>query len=141
MTYIFLFLIWGVLINDFSDISTILGLLAVLITVKITDIFFKNTTYGTIEMLLYSLGSLLKMYKNAILFLPLILMKKKYSGLTHIDVKNKSDFEKAAIANAITLTPKTLALYEENDTLVVHRVSSNPDEAHKSEGVWEGDII
>lgn len=141
MTYIFLFLIWGVLINDFSDISIILGLLAVLITVKITDIFFKNTTYGTVEMLLYSLGSLLKMYKNAILFLPLILMKKKYSGLTHINVKNKSDFEKAAIANAITLTPKTLALYEENDTLVVHRVSSNPHEAHKSEGVWEGDII
>jgi len=140
MTYIFLFILWGVLINNFSDLSLILGAFVVIITIRITNLFFKNTTYGTIQILIYGLGSFLKMYKNAFSFLPLIILKR-YSGLSHIDVTGRSDFEKAAIANSISLTPKTLVLYEENDKLIVHKVSSTPEKAHSSDNVWKDDII
>ncbi|ABX31309.1 hypothetical protein Pmob_0575 [Petrotoga mobilis SJ95] len=140
MAYIFLFTIWSVLINDFSDLSLVLGVFVVISTIRITNLFFKNTTYGTIQILVYSLGSLLKMYKNAFAFLPLIILKR-YSGLSHIDVKGKSDFEKAAIANSISLTPKTLVLFEEDDKLIVHKVSSNPEEAHRADNIWKDDII
>jgi multicomponent Na+:H+ antiporter subunit E len=70
-----------------------------------------------------------------------LIILKRYSGLSHIDVKGKSDFEKAAIANSISLTPKTLVLFEEDDKLIVHKVSSNPEEAHRADNIWKDDII
>ncbi|PNR92543.1 Na+/H+ antiporter subunit E [Petrotoga sp. 9PWA.NaAc.5.4] len=140
MTYIFLFFIWSVLINDFSDLSIILGISMVFITVKLTNLFFKNTIYGTIQLLIYSIGSILKMYKNTFQFIPLIFYKR-HSGITHIDMKGKSDFEKAAISISVTLTPKTLALYEEDETLIIHKVSSNSEEIHEIESEWEEDIF
>lgn len=140
MTYIFLFFIWSVLINDFSDLSIILGISMVFITVKLTNLFFKNTIYGTIQLLVYSIGSILKMYKNTFQFIPLIFYKR-HSGIAHINMKGKSDFEKAAISISVTLTPKTLALYEEDETLIIHKVSSNSEDIHEIESKWEEDIF
>lgn len=142
MIYIFLFFIWMVLIGDFSDFSIIIGIFFVVLSNLITGIFFERKIKGMVEILISTIGSILNMYKTAFQFIPLIF-KEHYSGLTFIDLKGKTDVEKVAIADAITLTPKTLFVDvdDDNDNLIIHRVENTPEKAHSSKGVWEGDLF
>lgn len=140
MIYIFLFFIWMILIGDFSDFSIIIGIFFVIISNFITGVFFERKIKGMVEILISAIGSILNMYKTAFQFI-LLVFKKHYSGLTFIDLKEKTDVEKVAIANAITLTPKTLFVDIDDGNLIIHRVEKTPKKAHSSEGVWEGDLF
>lgn len=142
MIYIFLFFIWMILIGDFSDFSIIIGVFFVILSNLITGIFFERKIKGMVEILISTIGSILNMYKTTFQFIPLIV-KKHFSGLTFIDLKGKTDVEKVAIADAITLTPKTLFVDVDSDNgnLIIHRVENTPEKAHTAEGVWKGDLF
>lgn len=140
MIYIFLFFIWMILIGDFSDFSIIIGIFFVIISNFITGVFFERKIKGMVEILISTIGSILNMYKTAFQFIPLVI-KKHYSGLTFIDLKDKTEVEKVAIADSITLTPKTLFVDVDEGHLIIHRVENTPEKAHSSEGVWEGDLF
>ena len=140
MIYIFLFSIWILLMGDFSDLSIILGFFSVLITLYLTKVFFGRKVIGTVEIFVSAIGIIVEMYKNTFKFIPLIY-GKHYSGISYLNVKNKSKVEKAAIANCITLTPKTLFLKEENDKLLIHKVAKTNEEAHSKDGIWDGELF
>lgn len=140
MIYIFLFFIWMILIGDFSDFSIAIGIFFVIISNLITGIFFERKIKGMVEILISTIGTILNMYKTTFQFLPLIF-KKHYSGLTFINLKERTEVEKVAIADCITLTPKTLFVDVDESNLIIHRVEDTPEKAHSSEGVWEGDLF
>lgn len=140
MIYIFLFFLWMILIGDFSDFSIAIGLFFVIISNLITGIFFERKIKGMVEILISTIGTILNMYKTTFQFIPLIF-KKHYSGLTFINLKDRTDVEKVAIADCITLTPKTLFVDVDESNLIIHRVEDTPEKAHSSEGVWEGDLF
>ncbi|MGM0640739.1 MAG: Na+/H+ antiporter subunit E [Thermotogota bacterium] len=140
MIYIFLFFLWMILIGDFSDFSIAIGLFFVIISNLITGIFFERKIKGMVEILISTIGTILNMYKTTFQFIPLIF-KKHYSGLTFINLKDRTEVEKVAIADCITLTPKTLFVDVDESNLIIHRVEDTPEKAHSSEGVWEGDLF
>ena len=140
MLSIFLFLIWMIMMNDFSDFSIIMGIIFVLFTEYITNIFFDKKIKGTVEIFISSLSTILNMYKSTITFLPLIF-KKNHSGLVSYKVKNKSKSQKVAISNSITLTPGTLFVDEFDDYLLIHKIASSEEEAHSKKDVWEGELF
>ncbi len=140
MIYIFLFFLWMILIGDFSDFSIAIGLFFVIISNLITGVFFERKIKGMVEILISTIGTILNMYKTTFQFIPLIF-KKHYSGLTFINLKDRTEVEKVAIADCITLTPKTLFVDIDESNLIIHRVENTPEKAHSSDGVWEGDLF
>ncbi|GAB6188635.1 hypothetical protein JCM30566_03740 [Marinitoga arctica] len=140
MIYLFIMFLWIGFIGSLNDLSIFLGIIITILIVKISEIFLKSEIYGFVELFISAIGKIIDMYKMTFKSL-LFLFKKSYCGLVPINVKNKTDAEKAAIANCITLTPGTMFVLEENNNLIIHKFDKTPDNAHSSKNVWRGELF
>lgn len=142
MIYIFLLFLWLILVGEITDFSIITGIIFMFITLSITNMFFGKKSTGLIKLLVMTIASILAMYKTAFEFIPLIF-GKHYSGISKYNAKNLSKIEKVAIANCITLTPKTLFIDEdkEDNSLIIHQVTRTVKDAHTPEDIWEGELF
>ncbi|AEX84631.1 hypothetical protein XO10_01190 [Marinitoga sp. 1135] len=140
MIYLFILFLWLGFIGSLNDISISLGIIISIAVVKISEYFLKEEIKGVVELFISAIGRIIQMYKTTFKMLP-FLIKKSYTGLVPVDVNNKTDSEKAAIANCITLTPGTMFIFEENNHLIIHKVDKSPDEAHNPNNVWKGELF
>ncbi|KLO24686.1 MULTISPECIES: Na+/H+ antiporter subunit E [unclassified Marinitoga] len=140
MIYLFIMFLWLGFIGVLNDMTIFLGIIISILVVKISEFFLKSEIYGFVELFISAIGRILDMYKMTFKSLK-YLVKKSYCGLVPINVENKTDSEKAAIANCITLTPGTMFILEENNQLVIHKFDETPVEAHSYEDVWKGELF
>lgn len=140
MIYIFIFLLWLGFLGSVNDFSIISGIIITILIVKVSEFFIKSEIKGFVELFISTIGKVLDMYKMTFKTLR-YLFTKSYCGLVPVNVENKTNSEKTAIANCITLTPGTMFLLEENNHLIIHRIEKTPEKAHSYEGVWKGDLF
>ncbi|WP_129409463.1 Na+/H+ antiporter subunit E [Marinitoga lauensis] len=140
MIYLFIMFLWLGFVGALNDSSILLGIVITYLVVKISEFFLKSEIYGFVELFISAIGRILVMYKMTFRSLK-FLFKKSYCGLVPINVENKTDAEKAAIANCITLTPGTMFILEENKHLIIHKFAETPDAAHSSDDVWKGELF
>ncbi|MBM7558266.1 Na+/H+ antiporter subunit E [Marinitoga litoralis] len=140
MIYLFILFLWLGFIGSLSDSAIILGIIVTILVVKISEFFLKEEIIGFVELFISAIGRIIEMYKMTFKSIKYIF-KKSYCGLVAINVENKTDSEKAAIANCITLTPGTMFVLEENNNLIIHKFDKDPDAAHSSKDVWKGELF
>ncbi|SHE33028.1 multicomponent Na+:H+ antiporter subunit E [Marinitoga hydrogenitolerans DSM 16785] len=140
MIHLFIMFLWLGFIGDINDYTILIGIIVTILVVKISEFFLKSEIFGFVELFISAIGRILPMYKMTFLSLK-YLFKKSYCGLIPIDVENKTEAEKAAIANCITLTPGTMFILEEKNHLIIHKFDKTPEDAHSSNDVWRGELF
>ncbi|OQY10288.1 MAG: hypothetical protein B6I29_01775 [Marinitoga sp. 4572_148] len=140
MIYLFIMFLWLGFMGSLNDLSIFLGIIITILVVKISEFFLKSEIHGFVELFISAIGRILDMYKMTFRSLK-FLFKKSSCGLVPLNVENKTESERAAIANCITLTPGTMFILEEKDNLIIHKFSSSPNEAHSSNNVWKEEIF
>ena len=135
LVFLLLFAVWMVFSGQFDAFHLSMGALsALLVTLFSGDLFFEDRRIGllsrartTVLFPMYGLWLLWRIARSNLHVLYLALHPRGIEavdpGIVRIRTNLKSDFEKVVLANSITLTPGTIALKIDGDSIYVHVIS------------------
>jgi multicomponent Na+:H+ antiporter subunit E len=135
--FIILLICWLIFTFDFSLWNIILGVFINIVIIKLSfGVIYDSSNFlvqvpSTFTMVLYLLRLIYEIYKSSFLQILRIIKKDNNPVIVKVELEVTNPFLVTIIANSITLTPGTITVDVEDNTLYVLSIKDDGEDGQK----------